>query len=133
MSLEALVLKTCDDAPVAVLALYGEVNSETVSTMDAQVAVLVCQFGKIVVDFTHTVYVSSAGWRGLIDESQKSRPARIAVAGMQPSVRDVYDLLGMAYVLPAHDTVRDAVVALSSPAQDTTAPSAGRPRVGSHQ
>jgi anti-anti-sigma factor len=122
MSLEALVLKTCDDAPVGVLALYGEVNSETVSKMDAHVAALMREFGKVVVDFTHTVYVSSAGWRGLMDESSKKGPARLAVAGMQPSVRDVYDLLGMAYLITAYDTVREAVVSVAGPVANVPAP-----------
>lgn len=112
MSLQAIVTKTTDEPPIAVLALYGEVNSETVSVMDVQLNLQLQQCGRVVVDFSQTVYVSSAGWRSLVDRCSKSRPAGVVVACMQPAVRDVYDLLGMGYVLGAYDTVRDAVVAV---------------------
>lgn len=112
MSLQAIVTKTTDEPPVAVLALYGEVNSETVSVMDAQLNLQLQQCGRVVVDFSQTVYVSSAGWRSLVDRCSKTRPAGVVVACMQPAVRDVYDLLGMGYVMNAYDTVRDAVVAV---------------------
>ena len=115
MSLQAIVTKTTDEPPIAIIALYGEVNSETVSTMDAQLNQQLQQCGRVVVDFSQTVYVSSAGWRSLVDRGSKSRTAGVVVACMQPSVRDVYDLLGMGYVLGGYDTVRDAVAALLRP------------------
>lgn len=123
MSLQAIVTKTADEPPVAILALHGEVNSETVSVMDAQLNELLQQCGRVVVDFSQTAYVSSAGWSSLVDRCSKTRPVGVVVAGMQPSVRDVYDLLGMGYVLGAHDTVREAIVFLQRPpVQPATAP-----------
>lgn len=127
MSLQAIVTKTTDEPPIAILALYGEVNSETVSVMDAQLNQQLQQCGRVVVDFSQTVYVSSAGWRSLVDRCSKTRPAGVVVACMQPSVRDVYDLLGMGYVLGAYDTVRDAVAALQGPQAPAPTPPQRKP------
>lgn len=122
MSLQSFVTQTTDETPIAILAFYGEVTSESVSEMDAQLDRLLRQRGRVVVDLGQTAYVSSAGWRSLVDRCSRSRPAGVVVACMQPSVRDVYDLLGMGYVLGAHDTVRDAVLALQqAPAQQPVA------------
>jgi len=127
MSLQAIVTKTTDEPAIAILALYGEVNSETVSVMDAQLNQQLQQCGRVVVDFSQTVYVSSAGWRSLVDRCSKTRPAGVVVASMQPSVRDVYDLLGMGYVLGAYDTVRDAVAALLRPPVAAATPPQRKP------
>ena len=127
MSLQAIVTKTTDEPAIAILALYGEVNSETVSVMDAQLNQQLQQCGRVVVDFSQTVYVSSAGWRSLVDRCSKTRPAGVVVASMQPSVRDVYDLLGMGYVLGAYDTVRDAVAALVLPPVAAATPPQRKP------
>lgn len=129
MSLQAIVTKTTDGPPVGIVALYGEVNSETVSLLDAHLNSLLQQCGRVVVDFSQTSYVSSAGWRSLVDRCSKTRPAGVAVACMQVSVRDVYDLLGMGYVLGAFDTVRDALAALQQPPAQPA--DAGRKPTGS--
>lgn len=112
MALQSIVSQTTDEPPIAILAFYGEVTSESVSEMDTQLDRLLLQCGRVVVDLAQTAYVSSAGWRSLVDRCSRSRPTGVVVACMQSSVRDVYDLLGMGYVLGAHDTVRDAVLAL---------------------
>jgi len=122
MSLQAVIAWPSEEPTVAVLTLCGEVNSETASIMDQHVDACLRRGGRVVIDFSNTEYVSSSGWRGLIDRCSKSKPAAIAVACMQPGVHDVYDLLGMKYVLRAFDTVRDAVAALAAPvAPDTPA------------
>lgn len=112
MSLQSIVTQTTDEPPIAIVAFYGDVTSESVSEMDTQLDRQLQQCGRVVVDLAQTAYMSSAGWRSLVDRCSRNRPTGIVVACMQSSVRDVYDLLGMAYVLGAHDTVRDAVLAL---------------------
>lgn len=113
MSLEAIVRRPGIDQPVAVLALYGEVSSETASKMDESIDVLMQEFGRLVLDLTHTLFISSAGWRGLLERSHKGAQAQIRLAGMQPSVLDVFYLLGINYVVAAHETVGDATAAFT--------------------
>ena len=113
MALEGIATRTCGESPVAILALYGEVTSETVLDLERTIDSLMCDFTQVVVDFQHTVYVSSAGWRSLIERCRQGRQP-IRVAGMQASVRDVYDLLGLNYVLSAHETVADALAAFAA-------------------
>jgi len=131
MSLQSIVTKTTDAPPVAIVAVYGEVNSETVSEFDREIDRQLEDCGRVVIDCTHTLYVSSSGWRGLIDRSSAGRPAGIAVACMQPAVRDVYDLLGLGHVLSSYETIREAVVALQqmrpAAAPPAKSPSGDRP------
>lgn len=112
MLLRLLVTTTTDEPPVGLVAVYGEVNSETAALMDAQLDGRLQHSGRVVLDLSHANYVSSAGWRSLADRCTRNRPAGVAVAGMQVGVRDAYDLLGMSYVVRAYETPYDAVEAL---------------------
>jgi len=113
MGFEGIATQTGGDSPVAILAPYGEITSENVSDMEKSMDSLLRDFAQLVIDFTHTSYVSSAGWRTLIDRCRHVRQP-IRVAGMQCTVRDVYDLLGLNYVIAAHDTVAEAVAAFNA-------------------
>src|SRR5262249_43675089 len=125
MPLQARVTRAPDDLPIAILALQGEVNSESVPLMEEHIDRCLRAHGRVVIDFSNTVYVSSAGWRGIMDRCSKGKPASVAIACLQPAVRNVYEMLGLSHVLSACDTVSDAIAALRA-AAGREPPSAAR-------
>jgi anti-anti-sigma factor len=130
MPLQAHVTRVPGDLPIAILALHGEVNSESVTVMEEHIDRCLRAYGRAVIDLSNTVYVSSAGWRGIMARCSKGKPASIMIACMQPSVRNAYELLGLSHVLSARDTVADAIAALRSAAGWEPPPPARNPRGG---
>jgi anti-anti-sigma factor len=113
MGFEGIATQTVGESPVAILAPYGEITSENVLEMQRTIDALLGNFTHLVIDLTHAAYVSSAGWRALIDRCRQGRQP-IRVAGMHSTVRDAYDLLGLSYVITAHETVSDAIAAFNA-------------------
>ena len=72
----------------------------------------------IVLDFAGVDYISSMGLRVLMAASKQMRAknAPIAVAGLQPTVDEIFEIARFKYVLQVFPSVRDALFALSAPA-----------------
>jgi anti-anti-sigma factor len=72
----------------------------------------------IVLDFTGVDYISSMGLRVLMMASKQMRAAGapIAVAGLQPSVEEIFDIARYKFVVQVFPTFRAALQALSAPA-----------------
>lgn len=70
---------------------------------------------KVVLDFSDVNYVSSVGLRVLLMASKKTKAQKgqICVAGMQPTVGEVFRISRFDTILPAYDTVDDAVAAFA--------------------
>ena len=72
----------------------------------------------IVLDFAGVGYISSMGLRVLMAASKQMRAmgAPIAVAALQPTVDEIFEIARFRYVLQVFPSVRDALAALSAPA-----------------
>jgi anti-anti-sigma factor len=109
MSLEVQVSAAGPQGTVAVLAPQGELDSQTVIHLEESLDTLLGTHAHAVVDLSNTRYVSSAGWRAFVRRASLGADPRLKIAGMNASVREVFDLLGLAHVLGAYDSVADAV------------------------
>jgi anti-anti-sigma factor len=72
----------------------------------------------LVFDFAGVEYISSVGLRVLLIAAKQSRArnARIAVAALQPVVKEIFDIARFNHVLEIFPTVRAALEQLSAPA-----------------
>jgi len=70
----------------------------------------------LVLDFTGVDYISSMGLRVLmmVAKDMRAHGGTAVVAGLQPVVREIFEIARFQYVLPVHATVADALRALAS-------------------
>lgn len=109
MSIESRIEKTTPSPAVAVLALRGDVDTENALQLDEAVDRLLQQQDRLVIDLTQVRYVSSAGWRSFIARGSRGPQPGIKLAGMGPTVSEVFLLLGLDMVMNAYETVQEAV------------------------
>ncbi len=69
----------------------------------------------VVLDFSAVEYISSVGLRVLMLAAKQARTAQgaIAVAALQPVVREIFEISKFTLVLPCHADVREALAALA--------------------
>lgn len=70
---------------------------------------------RLVLNFGALQYISSAGLRVIMlaAKQAKAQSGFVAVAAMQPVVREIFEISRFHLVVPCFDQVRDAVSALS--------------------
>lgn len=78
------------------------------------------QLPALILDFTAVGYIDSSGLATLIEYYQKSRghAGKMAVAGLSPRVRGIFDLVRLNEVFPIHNTVAEARQALQPALSD---------------
>jgi anti-sigma B factor antagonist/stage II sporulation protein AA (anti-sigma F factor antagonist) len=83
----------------------------------------------LVLDFTTVEYISSVGLRVLMMASKqlRGREGRIAVAALQPVVREIFEIARFQHVVEVFPSVRDALAALSPAAGAAFDAGAGSP------
>ena len=113
MSLSSILRTRPGTTPIAVLELCGEVNTETAFELETTLDEVLETRDQLILDLSRVLYVSSAGWRTLIDRGSQGGRVRLRIAGMQPSVREVFELLGLTSVLIPYDSVDAALAAHS--------------------
>lgn len=71
--------------------------------------------GALVLDFAQVDYISSVGLRVLMMASKQMRASdkRIAIAALQPLVREIFEIARFQHVVEIFPTLRDALAALS--------------------
>ncbi len=72
----------------------------------------------LVFDFSGVEYISSVGLRVLLMAAKqlRARNARIAVAALQPVVKEIFDIARFNHVLEMFASVREALQQFSAPA-----------------
>ena len=112
MSELSVELETNDD--VVVFICNGRVDSNTSKTLQSTVIGRI-QDGvdRIVMDLANTNYISSAGLRVILlaGKQIKASGGRFVLCGMQPSVRDVFEVTGFLRLFEVRDSREDAVSA----------------------
>ena len=70
---------------------------------------------RVVIDLSGVEYISSVGLRVLMVASKeaKAHGRTLAVCGLQPVVREIFEISKFTLVFPIHSTVRDALADVS--------------------
>ena len=85
---------------------------------DALLEAVAAAKAAVILDFSRTLYVSSAGLRSLMIASKAgaARGVTLGVAAMQPIVKEIFTISRFHLVLPCFETVREALARLDPPA-----------------
>ena len=105
---------------VAVVVPVGRVDQAASGALETALAPLWARsdIAALLLDFTKIEYISSVGLRVLMIAARqmRGRNARIAVAGLQPVVAEIFAISRFDKVLEVFPVPRDALAALSSDA-----------------
>ena len=68
----------------------------------------------VVLDLQRLVYISSAGLRVILLTAKglQRRQAKLAVCSLSDLVREIFEISGFDKIIPVHETVPDALIAL---------------------
>ncbi len=103
---------------VVVLGPAGRINNN--SSPEFQTRLLECvgsAGAAVLVDLSRVEYISSAGLRALMMASKQSKATngRLAVAGLNAVVKEIFDISRFAYVVTVFETPAAALEALRKP------------------
>ena len=101
-------------AGVLVIAANGRLDSNTAATLDAALSGPAKTAPRLVVDLRSVGYVSSAGLRVLLKAAKLARASgqKLALSGLAPSVREVFDVSGFTRLFQIADTPEAAAAGL---------------------
>lgn len=96
---------------VAVVTVAGRVDSVTASELDVELAKVVRQNDKIVMELKDVVYLSSAGVRAIVKALQTVQKSGggVKLANVSEPVEVVLRTVGMMQMLQAYPSVDEAV------------------------
>ena len=104
-------------AEAAILRLSGLVDSATSYYLESRLNDLIAADKvRLVIDLTDVDYISSAGWGIFVSEIKglRARNGDIKLAGMNPDLRDVFELLEFDTLLTPYESATDALIAFDS-------------------
>ena len=103
--------------PVVVLMLSGCIDSENASDFGEVMDVLLERNDcPLIVDMSSVTYISSAGWREFVAKTRNvlAGHVHIQIAGMQRTVLDVFELIGLDQVYSSFESVENAIGSLAT-------------------
>ena len=107
-------VKTVGDAPpIRILSLEGVVDNHGEALdyfEDILDSALQPHIGQAVIDLTRVDAISEIGWEVFIDKAHENQ-CQLRIAGMQPPVHSTFMIMGLEEIIPAHDTVDEAIAA----------------------
>jgi anti-anti-sigma factor len=109
-------------ADVFVAAPVGQIDHPNAQKLQLALAPVLADAAlsksALVFDFAGVEYISSVGLRVLLMAAKQVRAqnARIAVAALQPVVKEIFDIARFNHVLEVFTSVRAALEQLSAPA-----------------
>jgi anti-anti-sigma factor len=95
-----------------VATLEGRLDTATAAEAEATLIGMLAAPG-LVLDMTQVRYVSSAGLRILLKlaKEAKAKGAAYSLVGLQPAVREVFEISGFDKIIPSYATLAEAVAA----------------------
>jgi anti-anti-sigma factor len=99
---------------LSVAVIEGRLDTETAPVVEGQLLELLGKTGGVL-DMSAVRFVSSAGLRILLKAAKAAKAAghRFALCGLQPAVREVFDMSGFGQIIQAHATRDEAVAAMA--------------------
>lgn len=99
-------------AAATIVPLQGQINSANAAAIEAQVLAFVDGGTKnLILDFAGLDYISSAGLRMVLVVAKrlKQESGLLVLCGMQPHVREVFDISGFLAILNVEPTRSEAL------------------------
>jgi anti-anti-sigma factor len=92
----------------------GAFDTATAAALEDQVLALIART-RVVLDMAQVRFLSSAGLRVLLKASKaaKASGGGFAICGLQPMVREIYEISGFDKIIPAYATRDEAATAIS--------------------
>ena len=93
----------------AVAILDGRLDTATAALTETRLLAML-EKGGVIADLSAVRYVSSAGLRVLLKAAKQAKAsgASFAVVGLQPPVREVFEISGFDKIIPAFGTLAEA-------------------------
>jgi anti-anti-sigma factor len=93
----------------AIARIEGRLDATTAPEAEAVLQDMVAQ-GPVLADLEQVRYVSSAGLRVLLKAAKQAQAAqhRFAVFGLQPTVREVFEISGFDRIIATYASLADA-------------------------
>ena len=106
--------KTINGA-TTVLAPVGRLDHETCTAFEAALVSEVRAGGIVLLDMSDVPYVSSVGLRAIMMGAKESKAAggKLAVAALQPVVKEIFEISRFHFVVPIFTTLEEATAKLS--------------------
>ena len=95
-----------------IISLQGQVNSSNAATVESEVLAVVQGGAKnVLLNMTELSYISSAGLRVVLVLAKRLKQAggKLVIYGMQPHVREVFDISGFLAILNVAGTRAEAL------------------------
>jgi anti-sigma B factor antagonist/stage II sporulation protein AA (anti-sigma F factor antagonist) len=111
-------------ADVIVLAPVGRIDHTTAEAFQLAIEPLLSATasmrGSLLLDLSRVDYMSSVGLRVVMMAAKhlRAHQARIAAAGLQPLLREIFEIARFNHVVELFPSMRDALRRLSIPALD---------------
>ena len=99
-------------ASATIVSIEGQINSANATAMEAQVQAIIDGGARgLVFDFSALDYISSAGLRMVLVVAKrlKGEGGQLVLSGMQPHVREVFDISGFLAILNVEPTRAEAL------------------------
>jgi len=96
----------------AIAILAGRLDTATAALTETRLLTML-EKGSVIADLSDVRYVSSAGLRVLLKAAKQAKAtgASFTVAGLQPPVREVFEISGFDKIIPAFATRAEAAAA----------------------
>jgi len=101
---------------IEIVAVEGRVDSTNANEVEETlVPLLDAGGGTVLVDLENLAYISSAGLRTLLVAAKKSKASgtRLALSGLQPGVKEVFEISGFSKLFDIYDGRPAALASLS--------------------
>jgi anti-sigma B factor antagonist len=109
--MEELSIKNERNKNVTVITVSGRVDSVTAATLDAELAKIVSDNYRIVLDLKDVSYLSSAGVRAIVRTLQSAQKlgGGVKLAQIPENVSEVLQTVGMMQMMQVYSSVDEAV------------------------
>ena len=104
-------IKSERNGNVTIVTISGRVDSVTAAALDSELAKIVREDKKIILNLKNMAYLSSAGVRAIIKALQSAQKSEggVKLASVPEQVMEVLQTVGMMQMLQAYPSVDEAV------------------------
>lgn len=99
---------------IHIVAVTGSLDSTTSPEAQKSLDAVVAGAKKVLLDFSQLDYISSAGLRVLLGAAKQLRASggKLGMFGLNPSVREVFEISGFASILSIYPSEAEALGAI---------------------